>query len=122
MLDSGATVHLSPYMADFIDYTPALIKGNVRTAEGPTDLVVEGSSTVLIQHVFHYQGKPHKELLWLQDMLYIPGVIARFASLVRLLKEGLRVYGDAAGMNLFTGENNSVPLMRAEPWDSKMLF
>jgi len=48
MLDSGATVHISPYMPDFIDYVPALVKGNVHTAEGPTDLVVEGSGTVLI--------------------------------------------------------------------------
>jgi len=55
-------------------------------------------------------------------VLYIPGVIARFTSLVCLLKEGLRVYGDAAGMNLFTRENNDVPLMCAEPWDSEMLF
>jgi len=63
MLDSGATVHISPYMADFIDYVPALVKGNVRTAEGPTDLVVEGSGMVLIQHMFHYKGKSYKELL-----------------------------------------------------------
>jgi len=63
MLDSRATVHISPYMADFIDYTPALIKGNVCTAEGPTDLVVEGSGMVHIQHVFHYKGKSHKKLL-----------------------------------------------------------
>jgi len=63
MLDSGAMVHITPYMADFIDYVPALVKGNVHTAEGPTDLVVEGSGTVLIQHVFHYKGKSHKELL-----------------------------------------------------------
>jgi len=122
MLNSGATVHISPYMANFIDYIPALVKGNVCTAEGPTDLVVEGSGMVLIQHVFHYKGKLHKELLQLQEVLYIPGVIAHFASLVCLLKEGLCIYGDAAGMNLFIGENNDVPLMRAEPWDSKMLF
>jgi len=77
---------------------------------------------VLIQHVFHYKGKSHKELLQLQEVLYIPGVIACFTSLVRLLKEGLRVYGDAAGMNLFTRENDKVPLMCAEPQDSKMLF
>jgi len=63
MLNSGATVHISPYMANFIDYIPALVKGNVHTAEGPTDLVVEGSGTVLIQHMFHYKGKSHKELL-----------------------------------------------------------
>jgi len=25
-------------------------------------------------------------------------------------------------MNLFTRENNDVPLMRAEPWDAEMLF
>jgi len=56
MLDSGATVHISPHMLDFIDYVPALVKGNVHTAEGPMDLVVEGSGTVLIQHVFHYKG------------------------------------------------------------------
>jgi len=122
MLDSGATVHISPYMPDFIDYVPALVKGNVCTAEGPTDLVVEGSGTVLIQHVFHYKGKSHKELLRLQEVLYIPGVIACFTSLVCLLKEGLHVYGDAAGMNLFTRENDKVPLMRAEPQNSKMLF
>jgi len=115
MLDSRATVHISLYMTNFIDYTPALVKGNVCTAEGPTDLIVEGSGTVLIQHVFHYKGKLYKELLRLQEVLYIPGVIARFTSLVHLLKEGLRVYGDAAGMNLFTRENNNVPLMRAEP-------
>jgi len=72
--------------------------------------------------VFHYKGKPHKELLQLQEVLYIPGVIACFISLVRLLKEGLCIYGDAAGMNLFTRENNDVPLMCAEPQDSKMLF
>jgi len=122
MLDSGATVHISPYMADFIDYTPALVKGNVCTAEGPTDLVVEGSGMVLIQHIFHYKGKLHKELLRLQEVLYISGVIACFTSLVCLLREGLRIYGDAAGMNLFTRENNNVSLMRAEPWDSEMLF
>jgi len=122
MLDSRATVHISPYMADFIDYVPALVKGHVCTAEGPMDLVVEGSGTVLIQHVFHYKGKSHKELLRLQEVLYIPGVIARFTSLVHLLKEGLCIYGDAAGMNLFTRENDKVPLMHAEPWDSKILF
>jgi len=122
MLDSGATVHISPYMADFIDYIPALEKGYVRIAEGPTDLVVEGSGTVLIQHMFHYKGKSHMELLRLQEVLYIPGVIARFASLVCLLKEGLHVYGDAAGINLFTRENDKVPLICAEPRDSKMLF
>jgi len=115
MLNSGATVHISPYMTDFIDYIPALVKGNVRTAEGPTDLVVEGSGTVLIEHIFHYKGKLYKELLRLQEVLYIPGVIARFTSLVHLLKEGLCVYGDTAGMNLFTRENNNVPLMCAEP-------
>jgi len=48
MLDSRATVHISPYIADFINYIPALVKGNVCTAEGSTDLVVEGSGTVLI--------------------------------------------------------------------------
>jgi len=122
MLNSRATVHISPYMANFIDYVPALVKGHVCTAEGPTDLVVEGSGMVLIQHVFHYKGKSHKELLRLQEVLYIPGVIAHFTSLVCLLKEGLRVYGDAAGMNLFTRENDKVPLMCAEPWDSEMLF
>jgi len=63
MLDSGATVHISPIMDDFLDYVPALVKGHVRTAEGPTDLVVEGSGTVLIQHMFHYKGKSHMELL-----------------------------------------------------------
>jgi len=122
MLDSGAMVHISPYMPDFIDYVPALEKGHVCTAEGPTDLVVEGSGTVLIQHMFHYKGKSHRELLRLQGVLYIPGVIARFTSLVCLLREGLCVYGDAAGMNLFTRENDKVSLMCAEPWDSKMLF
>jgi len=122
MLNSRATVHISPYMADFLDYTPALVKGNVHTAEGPMDLVVEGSGMVLIQHMFHYKGKSHKELLRLQEVLYIPGVIAHFTSLVHLLKEGLCIYGDAAGMNLFTRENNNVPLMHAEPWDSEMLF
>jgi len=122
MLDSGAMIHISPYMADFIDYVPALVKGNIHTAKGPMDLVVEGSGMVLIQHVFHYKGKSHKELLQLQEVLYIPGVIACFASLVCLLKEGLCVYGDAAGMNLFIGENNDVPLMCAEPQDSEMLF
>jgi len=91
MLDSGATVHISPYMMDFIDYVPALVKRHVHTAEGPMDLIVEGSRMVLIQHVFHYKGKSHKELLRLQEVLYIPGVIARFTSLVRLLKEGLHV-------------------------------
>jgi len=55
-------------------------------------------------------------------VLYVPGVIACFISLVCLLKEGLCVYRDAAGMNLFTRENNSISLMCAEPWDSKMLF
>jgi len=63
MLNSGATVHISPYMTDFIDYVPALEKGYVRTAEGPMDLQVEGSGTVLIQHVSHYKGKSHTELL-----------------------------------------------------------
>jgi len=63
MLNSRAMVHLSLYMADFIDYIPALKKGKVHTAKGLMDLVVEGSGMVLIQHVFHYKGKLHKELL-----------------------------------------------------------
>ena len=62
------------------------------------------------------------ELLRLQEVLYIPGVIARFISLVCLLREGLRFYRDATGMNLFTRENNNIPLICAEPWDSEMLF
>jgi len=47
MLNSGATIHITPFMADFINYVPALEKGNVCTAEGPMDLIVEGSGMVL---------------------------------------------------------------------------
>jgi hypothetical protein len=58
MIDSGATVHITPSLSDFIAYEPYSSPEKVRTTSG-TDKVLKvyGSGTVLIQHIFKdYKG------------------------------------------------------------------
>jgi hypothetical protein len=107
---------VTPSKNDFIDFQPFSSPERVRTAGG-TDKVLQllGSGTVLIQHVFTDKGITRKELLRIQDVLYCPGVIARILSLSLLLKGGLRVYGDAAGLTLFIEGKKNIPFMRCEP-------
>ena len=116
MLDSGATIHVTPSKNDFIAYEPYDSPQRVRTASG-TDKVLQilGHGTVLIQHVFTDKGIQRKELLRIQDVVHCPGVIARILSLALLLKEGLRVYGNAAGLTLFIEGRKNIPFMRCEP-------
>src|SRR5258707_6690948 len=99
MLDSGATIHVMPSMNDFIDYQPYYSPQRVRTASG-TDRVLQirGQGTVLIQHVLTDKGIQCKELLWIQDVVYCPGVIAWILSLALLLKGGLCVYRNTAAL------------------------
>src|SRR5260221_7361416 len=116
MLDSGATIHVTPSMNDFIDYQPYYSPQRVQTASG-TDKVLQirGQGTVLIQHVFADKGIQRKELLQIQDIVYCPGVIAWILSLALLLRGGLHVYGNAAGLTLFIEGRTNLPFMRCEP-------
>ena len=116
MLDSSAAIHVTPSKNDFIDYQPYSSPERVRTAAG-TDKVlwILGHGTMLIQHVFTDKGITCKELLQIQGVVYCPGVIAQILSLALLLKEGLRVYGNAAALTLFIEGKNNIPFMHCEP-------
>ena len=118
MLDSSATIHVTPDKNDFIAYEPYPSPEKVRTASGISkELQVIGHGTVLIQHVFTDKGITRKELLQIQEVVYIPGVVAQILSLALLLKEGLCVYGNAAALTLFIEGKKNIPFMRCEPRD-----
>jgi hypothetical protein len=67
---------------------------------------------VLIQHIFKdYKGIQYKELLWIEGVVYIPRVIAWILSLANLLRGGLCVYGDAAGLTISIEGKRNIPFM-----------
>jgi hypothetical protein len=117
MIDSGATVHITPSLSDFIAYEPYSSPEKVRTASG-TDKVLKvySSGMVLIQHVFKdYKGIQHKELLRIEGVVYIPGVISWILSLANLLRGGLHIYGDAAGLTISIEGKRNIPFMHCKP-------
>jgi hypothetical protein len=86
IIDSGATMHLSPVKSDFINLQSNSDLEQIRTAGGNTKtLQIKGHGTVLIQHVFTEKGASHTELLQIQNITYISGVVAQILSLSLLL-------------------------------------
>jgi hypothetical protein len=64
MIDSGATMHLSPIKSDFIDLQSDSNPEQIRTAGGDTKMLqIKGHGTVLIQHIFTEKGALCTELL-----------------------------------------------------------
>jgi hypothetical protein len=116
MIDSGATMHLSPVKSNFIDLQSDSNLEQIRTAGGNTKMLqIKGHGTVLIQHVFTEKRASCTELLQIQNVTYVPGVVARILSLSLLLQEGLHVYGDAVGLTLFIEGKHNIPFMWCEP-------
>ena len=63
LVDSSATMHISPNKSDFIDLTSSPNEQPLKTADGNTTLIIRGRGTVLIQHVFQHKGETRTELL-----------------------------------------------------------
>ena len=77
LVDSGATMHMSPVKSDFIDLESVLHPEQLRTANGDESLVIQGRGSVLIQHVFEHKGESRIEMLRIQNVAYVPGVVLR---------------------------------------------
>jgi hypothetical protein len=86
MIDSSATMHLSPVKLDFIDLQSDFDSEQIRTAGGNTKMLqIKGHRTVLIQHIFTEKGASCTKLLQIQNVAYIPRVVAQILSLSLLL-------------------------------------
>jgi hypothetical protein len=124
MIDSSATMHLSPIKLDFINLQSDSNLEQIRTAGGDTKMLqIKGHGTVLIQHIFTEKRALHTKLLWIQNIAYVPGVVAWILSLSLLLQEGLHIYGDTVGLTLFIEGKYNIPFMQCEPhFVSKSLY
>ena len=117
MLDSGASSHFTPVFTDFVSFTPFREPLMARTASSP--LKIRGFGAVLLKHTIVHKGKnpnnPKVEVKYLriEPILFVPGITSRLLSLGQFLKEGMRVYGDAAMITLKLPDGT--PVVQCEP-------
>ena len=112
MIDSGASLHFTHSRSDFISYKPAPTTAGT-AAETP--LTIEGFGAVIIKHELKLKGKKAQtKYLRLFPVLYAPKIVGRLLSLGQFLRQGLRVYGDAATLTLVTSDK-SIPMMQFAP-------
>jgi hypothetical protein len=77
IINSSAIMHLSPVKLDFINLQSDSNLEQIRTAGGNTKMLqIKGHGTVLIQHIYTEKGALCTELLWIQNVTYIPRVVA----------------------------------------------
>jgi transposase InsO family protein len=113
LLDSGASLHFTNSLNDFVSYRA--FDGTATTAT-KAPLTIEGRGTVIIKHQLHLKGKKAQtKYLRIFPVLYAPRIVGRLLSLGQLLKQGMRVYGDAAKLTLVTSDKN-IPMMQCTPF------
>jgi hypothetical protein len=112
LLDSGASNHFTPLITDLVSYKRFPEKETVWTAGPPIELL--GIGTALLEYEIEIKGKNTKKVLRLESVLHVPWITSRILSLGSFLKEGMRVYGDAAAMTLSL-PGKKIPVMRCFP-------
>ena len=110
LLDSGASMHITLFANNFI-HLKSTEPQPITVASGRSNLQIIGVGTVLIQHVFEHKGIHRTELIRLEDVCHIPGMVHHILSLNKLLEEGMHIYGNNAAISLFT-KGNDKPLCR----------
>ena len=108
LLDSGASSHFTPLLSDLISYTPFSSPGMAGTAANPIAII--GFGTALLEYSIETKGKKEQRILRIEDVLFVPRITTRILSLGQFLKEGMRVYGDAAHLSLLVQGSKTMVL------------
>ena len=107
LLDSGASVHVTNDISDFISYKPVESQ-TIRTAKKGKLLSVQGVGTVLINHTLEIDGVKQQKNTRLYPVYYVPDLDTRLMSLGEILKKGNRVNAQFGAVNIETA--NGYPL------------
>lgn len=100
MLDSGASVHVTMNMDDFLEYHPMRKRVPVQTANGLAYL--QGYGTVILSCA---NGGMYQNAL-LSPVYYMPGLSVHLMSMGYLLQNGMNVHGDDKSIKLFTSKGD----------------
>lgn len=99
ILDSGASIHFTNNLSDFVTYKPVKEHMPVATANGHTR--VAGKGTVLIEGIDIKTKRPYRHFI--EDVHYIPSLLVRLLSMGQFLQNGLKAIGDSQAISLHSG-------------------
>ena len=94
MLDSGASLHFTGDINDFVDYTPLEKQVSVRTANSTAS--IEGKGTIII--VLHSGNSVR-----ISPVYYIPTLTCKLLSLGTFLQEEFRCTGSSQAIRVMKG-------------------
>ena len=99
LIDSGASCHMTPFLADLKQAKEMLMPIEVRTADG-TKILAHLSGNIDL-HMSDIQGNPVK--LTLKNCIYVPGITHRVLSTNVMVRSGHRVHFSRFGTDLLFG-------------------
>ena len=94
ILDSGASMHFTYKLNDFIDFEPIKDAGVVQTA-GAASLRIEGGGTILLSHFVENRGSCKLTTSRIYPVYYLPGLSATLLSMGVFLNDNQEVRGNA---------------------------
>jgi hypothetical protein len=108
LLDSGALLHFTNRISDFIKYEPLPASNRIPVRTAAHTIFVEGSGTVLL---WHYINKT-----WVttrvHPVLYIPAMSTCLLSMGEFLQQGMRVLGNSQQITLL---HKQQPFVQCKP-------
>ena len=113
ILDSGASMHFTYKLNDFIEYEPVKDAGFVRTASSAS-LRIEGRGTILLSHFVEKKGSREITTSRIYPVYYIPGLSAMLLSMGVFLNDNQEVRGNCENIT-FASSLTRKPLLSAYP-------
>ena len=102
LLDSGASVHVTNSIDDFVSYQPMSKLQTIRTAAKNRALNIQGVGMVMINHELVIDGVKQQKNTRLTPVYYVPGLDTRLMSMGEMLKKGNLVSGDGQSIKVTT--------------------
>ena len=96
LLDSGASLHYTGNINDFVEYQPLLTPSEIRTATSVTQMVGKGTVILTLETGEHIRIFP---------VYYVPGLVSRLLSLGTFLQKGMFAAGAKHSIRVLKGSN-----------------
>ena len=91
ILDSGASVHFTNEISDFIDYEEVKDAPKVTTAAKSAPLQIIGKGAILLSHYVEKNGHRESKLTRIYPVHYIPGLSTKLLSMGTFLQNAQEV-------------------------------
>jgi hypothetical protein len=114
ILDSGASLHFSPYKREFIQFEEVADSPSVNTAAANAPLQIKGKGTILLDHYVEKNGQRIPITTRIYPVHYVPGMSIRLLSMGTFLRHNQEVVGTKKCMT-FYGLPTHKPLLSAYP-------